>query len=325
MKQTNQNTMQAVAIEHFGGTDTLTLRTLPIPEVGSDQVLIRVESAGVGVWDVFEREGYFAEMYGSEPRFPHVLGFEGAGTVAAVGEKVSRFREGERVYGLTTSRSSENGFYAEYTVVNAKYAWPIPGKLTTKEAGAMPVDAATALRGLRDVLNLQQNETLLIFGASGGIGHIAVQIARHMGARVLAVASGDDGMALAQRLGADAVVDGYKGDIVAVAREFAPNSLDAALVTAGGEAASKALSTLHDNGRVAYPNGVRPEPKARSGLKVNNYNADYDAELMEHLNRLIEAGALNVHIARTFSLKQVAEAHRALDGHYLGRLALRPS
>src|SRR6266850_4662435 len=89
MTKTKQNTMQAAAIDRFGGIETITLRTLPVPEVGPDEVLIRVESAGVAVWDVFEREGGFAQMFGIEPKFPYVLGSDGAGTIAAVGGKVS--------------------------------------------------------------------------------------------------------------------------------------------------------------------------------------------------------------------------------------------
>jgi NADPH:quinone reductase-like Zn-dependent oxidoreductase len=94
MKQAKTNTMKAVAIDRFGGPETLTLETLPVPEVGPDEVLIRVESADVAVWDPFEREGGFAKLYGIKPRFPHVMGSDGAGTVAAVGKHMSlaRFR-----------------------------------------------------------------------------------------------------------------------------------------------------------------------------------------------------------------------------------------
>jgi NADPH:quinone reductase-like Zn-dependent oxidoreductase len=165
---------------------------------------------------------------------------------------------------------------------------------------------------------------VLIFGASGGIGHMAVQLAKRIGTRVFAVASGDDGVALAKRLGADAVVDGRKDDIAAAAQKFAPQGLDAALVTAGGEAAEKALTAVREGGRVAYPNGVEPVPKARPGVKVTAYDGEPDREVIEKLNRLIEVGPFQVHVARTFSLDQAANAHRALDQHYLGKLALRP-
>jgi NADPH2:quinone reductase len=315
--------MRAAAIDRFGGPELITLHTVPIPEVGPDEVLIRIEAAGVGVWDPFEREGGFAEMYGSAPRFPYILGSDGAGTIADVGEDIRQFREGDRVYAFTLG-SDKGGAYAEYAAVNVDNVSHIPGNLPTDQAGAMPVDAMTALRGLDDTLGLQAGESLLIFGASGGIGHLALQLARRMGVRVFAVASGDDGVALAKRLGADAVVEGHRDDIVSAARAFAPDGLDAALVTAGGEAADNALRALRDGGRVAYPHGVDPEPQARSGITVQGYDGMPDPQAIEKLNRLIESGPFEVHIARTFRLEQAAEAHRTLDTHFVGKLALRP-
>ncbi len=322
-RQTKLNTMRAIALAQFGGPENLVVQTLPIPEVGPDEILIRIESAGVGVWDPFECEGGFAEAFGIAPKFPYVPGSDGAGTVAAVGERVSRFKAGDRVYAFTIL-NPKGGSYAEYVVVDTNQASHIPGNLTTEQAGAMPVDAMTALRGLDDTLNLKPGESLMIFGASGGIGHLALQLAKRMGARVLAVASGEDGVALARRLGADAVVDGHQDDVVAAARRFAPDGLDAALLTAGGEAAENALAAVREDGRVAYPNGVEPEPKAPSGLTIHGYDGMPDPQAIEKLNRLIESGPFAVHIARTFLLEQAAEAHRTLSTHYLGKLALRP-
>jgi NADPH:quinone reductase-like Zn-dependent oxidoreductase len=131
-------------------------------------------------------------------------------------------------------------------------------------------------------------------------------------------------VALAKRLGADAVVNGRKDDVEAAARAFAPNGLDAALITAGGETADRALRAMNKNGRVAYPNGVTPEPKASSGVKVQSYDIEPSPEQIEKLNRLIEAGPFEVHVARTFPLDKAADAHRELDKHFLGKLALRP-
>lgn len=324
MGKTTKKTMRAAAIDHFGGIEALKLETLPVPEVGPKEVLIRVESAGVGVWDSFEREGGFSRMFGIEAKFPYVLGSDGAGTVAAVGEQVRRFKQGDRVYGVTLT-NPKGGFYAQYTALPAENVSHIPGKLTTEQAGVMPVDAMTALRGLDETLGLKPGESLLIFGASGGVGHLAVQLAKRMGARVLAVASGDDGVALARQIGADAVVNGHQEDVEAAARKFAPDGLDAALLTAGGEAANRALTAMRDGGRVAYPNGVEPEPKARPGVKVSSYDGTPDPQAIEKLNRLIESGPFEVHVARVFPLDQAAEAHRTLEGHFLGKLALRPS
>jgi len=323
LQRSTATTMRAAALDKFGGVETIQMKTLPVPEPGPDEVLLRVESAGVGVWDPYEREGEFAKMFATEPRFPYVLGSDGAGTVAAVGEKVRGLKEGDLAYALALA-NPKGGFYAEYAAVKAENVSPIPKKLTVEQAGAMPSDALTALRGLDELLQLKSGESLLVFGAGGGIGHLAVQLAKRMGARVLAVASGDDGVALAKRLGADAVVNGRKDDVQAAARAFAPGGLDAALVTAGGETADRALQAVRKNGRVAYPNGVMPPPKAPPGAKIQSYDMEPTPGQIEKLNRLIESGPFEVHVARTFPLDKAAEAHRELDKHFLGKLALRP-
>jgi NADPH:quinone reductase len=151
-----------------------------------------------------------------------------------------------------------------------------------------------------------------------------VQLAKSMGARVLALASGEDGVALARRLGAEVVVNGRKDDVAAAARAFAPAGHDAALVTAGGETTDRALAALRAGGRVAYPHGVAPEPKVRPGVRISSYDVSVDRGAIAKLSRLIEAGPFQVHVARTFPLDQAAAAHRGLAEHYLGKLALRP-
>jgi NADPH:quinone reductase len=322
METTTQNTMKAAAIDQFGGP--VTPHTLPVPQPGPDEILIRVEAAGVGAWDPFEREGGFAEMMGTHANFPYVLGSDGAGTVVDVGENVTGFKKGDRVYAMSLA-NPKGGFYAEYAAVKADDASPIPGGLSVEQAAVLPVAAITALRGLDDTLGLKPGESVLVFGAGGGIGHLAVQLAKRMGARVFAVASGDDGVALARRLGADAVVEGRQGDVAAAARAFAPGGLDSALLTAGGPAAEQALQALRDGGRVAYPNGVEPAPKARPGITVKNYDGTPGPDAIRKLNRLIEAEPFEVHVARTFRLDQADEALRALDEHFLGKLALRPN
>jgi NADPH2:quinone reductase len=219
MSETLNKTMKAVAIDRFGGIETLKTQELPIPDVGADEVRVRVEAAGVGVWDPFEREGGFAKEFNVKPRFPLVLGSDGAGTVDAVGNKVRHFKKGDRVYGIAFL-NPKGGFYSQYAVVKENSLSRIPGNLSMPQAAAMAVDAITALAGLDKTLGLKKGESVLILGASGGIGHLAVQLAERMGARVLAVASGDDGVAFVRSLGAAKVVDGKKDDIAAAAREF---------------------------------------------------------------------------------------------------------
>jgi NADPH:quinone reductase len=316
------DTMQAIAINRFGGVEEMELMTLPVPEAGPDDVLIRLEFAGVGEWDPFEREGGYAELMGETPSFPYILGSEGAGTVEAVGARVSRFAPGDRVYAVGFLTPGV-GFYAGYAAVNEEFVAHLPGTLSPEQAAGLGGIGLTAVRGLDDTLKVQPGESVMVFGAGGGVGHAAVQLARRMGARVFAVASGADGVALARRLGADAAVDGRADDVLAAARAFAPDGVDAALLTAGGPAADQALRALGAGGRAAYPNGVEPEPRVPDGVPLHAFNGEPDGDVIRRLNRLVEQGPFEVHVARTFPLAQAADAHRALDEHYLGKLALR--
>lgn len=313
--------MNAAALDRFGGADELALHRVPVPELGPDEILIRVHTAGVGVWDSVERTGSMSDWVDWDPRFPYVLGSDGSGTVVAIGSKVTRFETGDRVYG-TAFLSPKGGFYAEYAVVKEDHAAPIPEGLDFEEAGALPIDAATALRGLRDELHLKKGETVLIFGASGGVGHLAVQLAHRMGAHVLGVASGSDGVDLVEKLDADGVVDGHADGVEDAIARLAPNGLDAALITATGDGLDTVLEELHAGARVAWPHGVRPEPKVPDGATGSGYDGRPDREIFEALNRLMESGPFTVHVDRTFSLGEASEAHRALKQHYLGKLAL---
>ena len=308
--------MKAAAIDRFGGPEVIQTRSLPVPRPEAHEVLIRLDTAGIGVWDPYVREG---ELPTGQPRFPQVIGNDGAGQVVAVGERVTRFRVGERVYAY----SMEGGFYAEYVAVNEDNVAPIPPGLDPGEAGALGADGVTALRGLEDELHLKAGQTLMIFGASGGIGHIAVQLAKRIGARVLAVASGADGVELVRRLGADAAIDGRTEDAAAAARAFAPGGLDAALVLTGGGALQEAMNAVKRGGRVAYPNGVEPEPRVPEGIESHAYDGTPGPDAFNRLNRLIGSEQFHVELGRVYPLEEAATAHREIGRHHLGKLALR--
>ena len=325
MTQTSRakaKTMRAVALDKFGGPETLQIQNVPVPEIESNEVLIRTEAAGVGAWDPFEREGGFVEMMGRKPKFPYVLGTDGAGTIAEVGKEVSNFKPGDRVYALELA-NPKGGFYAEYAAVTADNVSLIPGNLTMEQAAVLPSDAVTALTGLEKVLRLKRGESLMIFGASGGIGHLAIQLAKRLGVKVFAIASGNDGVALARKLGADSAVDGRSDNVLDAAKKFAPDGIDAALVTAGGDETNRALSAIRKGGRIAHPNGVMPEPRGPAGVEVEAYDGEANPAIIERLNNLIEAGPFEVHVDRTFPLEEVAQAQKALDEHHLGKVALR--
>ncbi|WP_025852555.1 quinone oxidoreductase family protein [Paenibacillus ehimensis] len=314
--------MNAAVLNRFGNPDELVLQKIDVPEIGPEDVLIRVEYAGVGEWDAFERQGGYAAMLGIQPKFPYVLGSEGAGTVAATGEKVVEFNIGDKVYapGFLNPRG---GFYAEYAAVPAGNVSRIPLGMTVQEAAAVSGIGITALRGLEDILHLRQGESILIFGASGGVGHLAVQLAKIKGARVFAVASGKDGVEMVQKLGSEVVIDGRADDITLAASRFAPDGFDAALFTAGGEAANAAVACIRPGGRIAYPNGIHPALQAGDRIKVSGYNGEPDPEIISRLHHYIKNGPLSVHIDRTFLLEEARDAHLALDNHYLGKICLK--
>lgn len=309
-------TMKAAAIDHFGGPDVLHLQSLTVPTPKSDEVLIELDTAGIGVWDPFVREG---ELELGPHSFPLVIGNDGAGTVVATGKNVKRFHVGDRVYAYALN----GGFYAEYIAVKEDNVAPIPPGLKPEEAGALGADGVTALRGLDDQLKLQAGEGLMIFGASGGIGHIAVQLAKRIGAEVFAVASGKDGVDLVRRLGADAAVDGHRDDVVAAVRAFAPDGLDAALVLVNGRGLTEGLGFVKPGGRVAHPNGVEPVPKVPEGATRLAYDGTPDRDVLERLNALIGSAPFHVELGRVYRLDEVDRAHREIGKHHLGKLALR--
>jgi NADPH:quinone reductase-like Zn-dependent oxidoreductase len=313
--------MRAAAIDHFGRPEVLTLRVLPVPAIDPDEVLIAVHTAGVGSWDADMREGWVPD--GRRPRFPLVLGTDGSGTIAAIGSRVRRFSRGDTVYAYSFA-NPKGGFYAEYVAVTAEHVGRAPKNLTLTEAGAVATTGLTALQGVDDVLRIRRGEAVVIHGASGGVGTLAVQFAKLRGARVLATASGKQGMALVRRLGADASADARHDDLKAAALEFAGKGVDAVLAFAGGRPLTRLLDAVRRGGRVAFPNGIEPAPRKRRGLSIKSYDATPGVREFERLGRAIAAARLKVPIAASYPLEEAAKAHERLaEHHLLGKIVLR--
>lgn len=318
--QTTPQQMKAMAVDEFGGFDKLTLHTLPVPMVDAGEVLIRVEVAGVGVWDAMERDG---SLVYNEVHFPRVLGGECAGTIAAVGNGVERFAVGDHVY-AQSFMNDKGGSYAQYVVVSEKTVAPMPDGLDMLTAGGLPIAGATALSNL-NALGTGAGTKLMLWGASGGVGHVALQLAKRMGAHVFAIASGADGVELAQQLGADEAVDGHSNDVVQRARAFAPDGFDTALVLVSGDNVQSTLLLVRPGGIISFPNGVMPEPKAPNGVELKKANGFADPLLFDQLNQLVSIDQFQVRIAQTFPLEEAAQAFEAMKQHYLGKIVLRVS
>ena len=314
-------TMRAAAIDVAGGAQVLTLHTLPVPKPDADEVLIAVDSADVAVWDVSVR-AHPEEL--KHAHFPLVLGSDGSGVIAAVGAQVRGFKPGDPVYAYMWD-NPKGGFYAEYVALPAKQVGHLPPGMSLRDAGAIAASALTAIQGIDDALHIRSGETLIIHGAAGGVGALALQFAKLRGARVLATASGEDGSSFVKGLGADMVVDGRKGDIGVAARQFAPGGVDAVLAFAGGDALARCVDALKPGGRVAFPWGVSPEPKPTVDVRSSTvFNAIAGPQEFERLNQAIIASKLRVPIAAEYPLADAAKAHERLEaGHVLGKVVLR--
>jgi NADPH:quinone reductase-like Zn-dependent oxidoreductase len=313
-------TMRAAALDRFGPPSVLKIREVPVPPIAPNEVLIQVHTAGVGSWDVDIRGGWWPE---GKPKFPIILGTDGSGTIAAIGARVRRFDVGDKVYAYAWM-NPKGGFYAEYIAVAAEYVAPIPRNLDLRESGAILATGLTALQGIDDHLKIKRREDVIVHGAAGGVGTLALQFAKLRGARILATATGRDGVALIKRLGADATADGKKDNLTEAARRFAPEGIDAIFATAGGKPLEQCLDALKPGGRLCYPNGVEPEPKKRKGIKVLTYDAIPGVRELAKLNRAVEAGKVKAVIAAAFPLEQAAKAHQRIEaGHVLGRVVLK--
>ena len=309
------DTMLAVAFDRGGGPEVLSVHRMPVPKPKAGEVLIAVYATGVNVW-----EADYRRHAGNDTRFPVVPGSDGSGTVAAIGSGVRGFNVGDEVY------ATSGAFYAEYATARSEDVAHLPKGISLTEAGILAISGLSALQGVDDVLRLKAGETLIIHGAAGAVGTLAVQFARLRGVRVLATATDDAGLALVSRLGAEAVVNGRTGDIAAAAKRFAPHGVDAVLGLAGGDTLERCIDALRqdDRGRVAYLYGVEPAPKPRFGMQLTLYSFISGSSEFERLNKAVEAAQLQVPIAAEYPLTAAADAHKRLEaGHLLGKIVLR--
>lgn len=310
-------TMRAAVIDAFGGPERLVIRDVPVPDVATNEVLIRVDTAGVGTWDAKTRRGEWA---GDRDRFPLVLGADGSGTIAALGDDVQGLHLGDAVIGYAYG-AAKGGFYAEYATLEAGDVARIPVSLDFREAGGIAVTGLTALAGIDDALEVRPGDVVLIHGATGGVGTMAVQFAKRRGAHVVATANGGEGRELLRRLGVDDAVDTQHDDVLAVVRRVLPAGVDAILALTGGASLERCLPALRAGGRLAYPNGVAA--RAPAGIRATAFDGVPNPAAFARLSALVDEVPIAFPIAATYSLDDAAEAHRRLErGHVLGKIVL---
>jgi len=312
--------MKAIVRDRYGSADVLELRDVEVPQVGDEEVLVRVRAAGLdrGAWHIMAGLPYLIRIAGYGLRRPKAagLGSEVAGVVQAVGAKVTGLQPGEAVFG-TCSAS-----FAEYASARPGRLARKPANLTFEQAAAVPVSATTALQALRDRGRVQAGQRVLVIGASGGVGTFAVQIAKAFGAHVTAVCSTPK-VDLVRSIGADRVIDYAHADITDddqrydVVLDIGGNrplsqlrrvlTRDGTLVIVGGEGGGRWTGGIDRQLRAMV---VSPFVRQRLGTFIASENsADLDA-----LRALIETGAVTPVIDRVVALHQVPDAIRDLAG-----------
>jgi NADPH:quinone reductase-like Zn-dependent oxidoreductase len=291
--------MKAITIHNYGGAEELIYEDVPVPQVGPAEILVRVHATGVNPVDWKIREGNSREK--RLLKFPFILGWDLAGTVADTGSLVSRFKSGDSIFALADL--NRNGAEAEYAVVKTDAACRAPSTIGLDEAAAIPLTSLTAWMMLFDKANLQKGQRVLIHAASGGVGSFAVQLAKIAGAYVAGTTSGSN-VDYVKSLGADEVINYKKEDFSSVIKNY-----DVVLDTIGGETQKKSLAVLKRGGVLVTT--LRPEDEElvkqrnitiESGLVMPN-----GARLRE-IAGLIDEGKLKVYIENKFELKETAAA-----------------
>jgi NADPH:quinone reductase-like Zn-dependent oxidoreductase len=310
--------MRAVLLREFGGPEVLAVEEVPRPEPIPTEVQVRVHAAGINPVDFKSRAGRGVSRVLGEP--PICLGWDVSGVVTAIAPGVTRFRVGDEVFGMPWF-PRQAGAYAEYATAPSRHFAPKPAVLSHEEAGALPLAALTAWQVIVDTIRLQEGDDLLIHGAAGGVGHLAVQIAKARGAYVIGTARSEQADSLAE-LGIDRVID-YRDERF----EELVSDLDAVIDFVGSYGESS-LPVLRPGGMlVSVPSGVSQDlldAAARANRRATGFLVEPDPVGLAGLSRLIEAGHLQVHVDRVFDLEQAADAHRLAEaGHSGGKIVLR--
>lgn len=334
--------MKAVLMTTAGGPDVLALYDVEKSELPSPyHVRVKLAAAGVNPLDAKLRTKsvYFPN------KFPAILGCDGAGTVEKIGSAVTRFKEGDAVFfnngGLGGNQGDEPGCYAEYATVHEEYCAATPTNLSLQDAAGLPLVLITAWEALVERANLQAGQTILIHGGTGGVGHIAIQLANHLGARVAVTVSDDKKEGLAQGLEAEKIVRYKEMDFVVDVEEWSGGKgVDVVLDTIGGDVFLRSMNVARIGGKIvtllATPLAAEDVQKAR----LRNLSICYELmltpqvmkqheerirqrKILEQGAKLIEAGKLGVLVSYALPLKDAVEAHRLIEkGGLLGKIIL---
>jgi len=304
--------MKAAFIEKFGGPDVLRYGDLPDPVAGAGEVVVDVHAASVNGADWKVRVGDYKQT-----KFPFALGRDFSGVVAAVGPGVDDLRVGDPAFGVLDA--GQEGAHAEKVAVKAAIIAKKPEGLSHINAAALALTGLTALVSVEDTLKLQPGETILIQGGAGGVASFAIQLAKHIGARVITTTSAAN-LDYVRGLGADEVIDYNAKDFTQVV-----SGCDAVFETVGGEVAQKSFAVLKPGGRAAFiASGAQAPKPNRSDVTAFRPAVGRTRRHMERVAQLYLAGAVRPPEIKLYRLSDVADAHRLSESrHFRGKLVFQ--
>ena len=304
--------MKAAIINEFGNADVLQITEVDKPEINEDQVLIKVKAIGINPVDTKVRAG--TSGISKQIKLPVILGWDVSGIIENVGENVTQFKTGDHVFGCVDFPRLGNA-YAEFTLADPKLLAIKPDNISFEEAAAIPIAGLTAYQAINEELKVSSGEKILIQAAAGGVGHLAVQLAKMNGAYVIGTASGENEKFL-KSLDVDQFID-YKKERF----ENIVHDLDCALDAMGGDVLYRTISCVKQGGNVVcLPSSTKNDPKAIELANERNIKLTWpmvraDGEEMRIIASLLQEKKLKVFVDKIFTLDQIAWAHKAVETH----------
>jgi len=332
--------MKAMLLTAAGGTENLQIQHVAIPELPSaEHIRVHLQAAGVNPVDYKMRS-----KGGIDPqKLPIILGCDGAGVVEAIGEQVTRFKVGDEVYFYNGGiGAGVQGNYAEYTCIHQEYAAAKPAKLTMQEAAALPLAWITAWEALVDRVNLQSGQKVLIHAGTGGVGHLAIQLAKQLKANVATTISSTAKAERAHKLGADLCIDYKQVDFAqAVLGWTQQKGVDVVFDTVGGETFCRSIAATKVYGKVVTLLEYPCDGNTWKTAKLRNLSVSYEMmltpeilgihegriaqrKMLDQASSWIEADELSINVAQVLPLEQAATAHQQIEaGHTTGKIVLQ--
>ncbi|WP_117168711.1 NADP-dependent oxidoreductase [Paraliobacillus sediminis] len=309
--------MKAVVINEYGDKSVLQEEEISKPVIKENQVLVEVHATSINPIDWKLRAGYLKEML--DFSFPIILGWDVAGTIVEVGEKVTDYKIGDEVFARPDT--TNEGTYAEFTTVDENLLAKKPKSLTFEEAASIPLAGLTAWQCLVDFTKVKKDDKVLIHAGAGGVGSLAIQIAKHLGAYVATTAS-EKNEAYVKELGADQIINYKTDDFAAELSDF-----DVVLDTMGGEILDKSFTVLKPNGRLVTIAGQPDQALAEKyQVEASGYWLNPDGKQLSELGELLDKGIVKSQVGHVFgfSAEQIKEAHELSETHHAkGKIVIK--